>query len=146
MSINGNYPSTTVEQVSQGYGAELAGIQAGDEVLKVDGKKVRIKNDIDNATIKSKDEEIEVLIRKEDASEAKINVKLTTIDENGIERRILGVMFKKAENNFANNIYYGFWDTVNFSVSIVDNLKELFTGGVKADQLMGPVRNIRCCI
>ena len=51
----------------------------------------------------------------------------------------LGVYFKTAENNFINNVYYGFWDTISFSASIVDNLKMLFTGQVKADQLTGPI-------
>ena len=42
-------------------------------------------------------------------------------------------------NNFVNNISYAFLDTANFSVSIIDNLKLLFTGKVGADQLMGPI-------
>ena len=51
----------------------------------------------------------------------------------------IGVTFKIAENNFTNNIYYGFWDTVDFSTSIIENLKEMFSGKIKAEQLMGPV-------
>ncbi len=58
----------------------------------------------------------------------------------------IGVMLKQEEKNFINNIYYGFWNTVDFSVSIIDNLKLLFTGKVETNQLMGPVRNIRCSI
>lgn len=38
-----------------------------------------------------------------------------------------------------NNIYYGFWNTGDYVSSIVDNLKQLFTGKVSTDQLMGPV-------
>ena len=51
----------------------------------------------------------------------------------------MGVTFKLAENNFVNNVYYGFWDTVDFSLSIIDNIKMLFTGNVGVDQLTGPV-------
>ena len=51
----------------------------------------------------------------------------------------LGVIFKEAPNNLSNNIYYAFWDTVDFTTSIVDNLRELFTGNVSTDQLMGPI-------
>ena len=51
----------------------------------------------------------------------------------------LGVVFKKADVNFINNLYYGFWDTVDFSFSIIDNLKLLFTGKVSTNQLMGPI-------
>ena len=51
----------------------------------------------------------------------------------------MGVTFALAENTFLNNIYYGLWDTIDFSVSIIDNLKMLFSGQVSADQLMGPI-------
>ena len=47
----------------------------------------------------------------------------------------LGVTFVLATNNFVNNVYYGFWDTVDFSVSIIDNLKMLFRGNISVDQL-----------
>ena len=46
---------------------------------------------------------------------------------------------QRAENNFANNMYYAFWDTGDFAFSIIDNLKLLFSGGVSVNQLMGPV-------
>ena len=52
---------------------------------------------------------------------------------------ILGIQFEKAQSNFVNNIYYGFWDTADFTVSIIDNIKMLFTGKVSTNQLMGPV-------
>ena len=52
---------------------------------------------------------------------------------------LLGVNLKMAENNFINNIYYAFFDTGEFAISIVDNLRLLFSGGVSIDQLMGPV-------
>ena len=51
----------------------------------------------------------------------------------------LGVTMEGAENNLQNNIYYAFWDTTNFSLSIIENLKMLFTGKVSANQLMGPI-------
>ena len=51
----------------------------------------------------------------------------------------MGVYLKMAENNFANNTYYAFFETGDFAFSIVDNLKLLFTGNVSIDQMMGPV-------
>jgi regulator of sigma E protease len=51
----------------------------------------------------------------------------------------LGVLFKVADKSIANNIYYGFWETVDFSVSILDNLRQIFGGKISTDQLMGPV-------
>ena len=38
-----------------------------------------------------------------------------------------------------NNIYYAGIDTGNFAFSIIDNVKNIFSGKVKKDDLMGPV-------
>ena len=58
----------------------------------------------------------------------------------------IGVTFSLATNSFINNIYYGFWDTVDFSTSIIDNLKMLFKGNISVDQLTRPNWNIRSSI
>ncbi len=41
------------------------------------------------------------------------------------------------------NIQGALKNTINFSMSIVDSIRLLFTGNVGVDQLMGPVRNIK---
>ena len=51
----------------------------------------------------------------------------------------LGVQFEEAPLNLGNRIYYGFWGTVEFLSSIVDNVRQLFTGNVSMQQMMGPV-------
>ena len=55
----------------------------------------------------------------------------------------LGVEMKYAPDTFANRCINGAIETKEFLISIVDNLKQLFTGRVGLDQMMGPVRNIR---
>lgn len=110
------------------------GIQAGDKIVKINGKTILHKGDFDRAMVKSKGEEIEVLIERE--GEEKI-FKVKPMEENG--NYYMGVYLKMAENNFANNIYYAFFQTGEFAFSVVDNLKMLFTGNVSIDQMMGPV-------
>ena len=51
----------------------------------------------------------------------------------------LGVLFKQADKNLVNNVYYATFDTGDFIFSIVDNVKQLFIGKVSTNQLMGPV-------
>lgn len=220
VSATGNYISTTVDEVIPNYAAEEVGIQQNDKILKIDGKKVRLKSDMDEKIQNSNGEQVTLTIQRENETK-EINIK-PTVEEtkvigiylgtqesdlsseiksiyqnspaekagletgdkilkvngentdndpykvinlisesktNEIELEIrrnnenitfnlvpevqksykIGVKLKMAENNFINNIYYGFWDTTEFSLSIVDNLKMMFTGKVSADQLMGPI-------
>ena len=113
--------------------AERAGLQAKDTILQVNGEEVK-----DNPV------RIVELIRE---TEGKVQMQIQRGEEIvdiEIEPEILynytlGITMQVAENNFGNNLYYAFWDTADFSVSILDNLKLLFTGNVSMDQLMGPV-------
>ena len=220
MSSSGNYISTTIETVVPDYAAEQVGLKSNDELLKIDGKRVRLKSDIDEKVQNSNGESITLTIKRNNEikdvqilptvvetkaigiylgaeendlsgeikgiyqnspaekagiiagdkilsingqnpegdpykiieliSNSKANEIVLEIQRNNqiiqfnivpqIQRTYkIGVTFKIAENTFANNIYYGFWDTIDFSVSLLDNLKMMFTGNVSADQLMGPV-------
>lgn len=113
--------------------AKRAGLQAKDTILQVNGEEVK-----DNPV------RIVELIRE---TEGKVQMQIQRGEEIvdiEIEPEILynytlGITMQVAENNFGNNLYYAFWDTADFSVSIIDNLKLLFTGNVSMDQLMGPV-------
>ena len=219
-STQGGFSSTKVEEVIAEYGAYSAGIMQGDEIIKVNGKRVRNKEDLDKAMEKTKGEPIKLQIKRNNnnieisvtpstiktkdtgiylgaqgenvttkivalypdspaqLSGIKVDDEILKIDgksvegdpykvveyisssnnekveftlkrgneelqievePNIIQKYILGVGLEKAEDNFLNNMYYGFWETMDFGISIIDNLKMLFTGKVSGDQLMGPI-------
>lgn len=124
-----------VSEPIAGYSAEASGIKAGDEILSINGKRVHLKNELNNAINKSQGNEISIEIERN--NENMVITTTPTKDDNG--NYLIGINLEPAEATFGNRAYYGFWNTVYFSGSIIDNLKELFTGGVKTDQLMGPI-------
>ena len=139
VSISGNNITTTIETVQNINNQQSLPIQSGDEIIKINNKRVRNVQDIYKQVNKLNGEEIQITIKRNNEI---LNVAVNPIKDENTEKYYIGIILKQAENNFANNLYYGFWNTVDFSVSIIDNLKLLFTGNVEADQLMGPVRNI----
>ncbi len=139
VSISGNNITTTIETVQNINNQQSLQIQSGDEIIKINNKRVRNVQDIYKQVNKLNGEEIQLTIKRNNEI---LNVAVNPIKDENTEKYYIGIILKQAENNFANNLYYGFWNTVDFSVSIIDNLKLLFTGNVEADQLMGPVRNI----
>lgn len=134
LGVEGENLTTEIVALYPNSPAENAGIEVGDTILQVNGKDVG-ENPYQVVTFISEAETNEILFtikRKEEIKEIKVeaNVSYTYL---------LGINFEKAEDNFANNIYYGFWNTVDFSTSIIENLKMLFTGKVSTNQLTGPI-------
>ena len=214
-STSGTYISNQVEELIENYAAQEVGIQVGDKIIEIDGKKIQSKKDLDKILEKSEGKEISVKIErngeiidyKTKPTEVKSKVtgiylddkckivvvekgssserqgikqndilqKVNGIDINGDrntaiqeikkeeketitltikrgeeEKTIdlipdyqsnyyLGVNLKLAEDTFINRCIYGGMETQEFLLSIVDNLKQLFTGNVGVDQMMGPV-------
>ena len=131
----GNYYSMVVSDVASGYGAEIAGIQVNDEIISANGKKINLVSELNEIVNTEKGNEISFEIKRNNEI-ININI-IPKADGNGIY--YIGVNFKPLEKTFANSIYYGFLSTANFSASIIDNLKELAKGGIRADQLTGPI-------
>ena len=126
--------SSEIKQLYPESPAEIAGLQAGDKITRID--ETDCNNDpqkIVSLISQSTNEKILVEV------ERKGEIKTFEIAPQTQTTYILGIVFKVSEKTFINNVCYGFWDTLDFSVSIIDNLKQMFSGNISADQLMGPV-------
>ena len=125
--IKGIYPNSIAQDI---------GLKEGDIITKIDG--IECENDpykIVELINASQNEKIQIEVMR--------NNKIKTFEAiPEIQRNYkIGVTFALADNSFTNNVYYGFWDTVDFSTSILDNLKRLFTGNISVDQLTRPSWN-----
>ena len=125
--------STKILMIEVGSSAEKAGLRENDEIIKINGTEVKNQEEIIEAITNSEAEAIAVTVQR--GSET-LEISLTP-DTTPVY--YLGISFKMAENNLGNNLYYAFYQTGDFSFSMIDNLKMLVTGQVKANQLMGPV-------
>lgn len=215
VAVDFNQVSTTIDSISEEYSENLKELKPGDTILNIDGKKIHLKSDLDDALSNIENENLSLIVKR-DGVEQKISVKATQIinkfvgiyysntDENGtliqyvqedspaeksglkkgdkiikingidtansstvsenidydnlvftIERNgtlqdievipedvpkyIFGVTLKQAESSFKNRVYYGYWQTLSYLKAIGTNIKMLFTGNVKVNQMMGPI-------
>ena len=120
--------------VEKGSSAEKQGIKSNDKIIKVNNQE--INNDVNKAieVIKEKGQNTILLTIKRNNEQ--INIELTP---DTISSYYLGVNLKQAEDTFINHLVYGGIETKEFAMSILDNIKMIFTGGVSVDQMMGPV-------
>ena len=123
-----------VIMVEKGSSSEKQGIQANDVITKI--------NNVD--TNRDTNKIIEVLQQKGlgtilltiQRGNEEINIEFTP---DYVSTYYLGVNMKMAPDTFLNRCYYGLVETKTFVFSIVDNVKQLFTGNVGIDQMTGPI-------
>ena len=129
--LNENAKIVTTEK---GSSSEKAGIQANDKLIKVNN--IEINGDTQKA--------IQAI------NEKGLNTMVLTVERNGEQLEIeltpdyystyyLGVNLEQAPDTLWNRCVNGGMQTVEFLSSIGDSVKQLFTGQVGVDQMMGPV-------
>lgn len=120
--------------VEKGSSAEKQGIKSNDKIIKVNNQE--INNDVNKAIEIIKEKGQNTILLTIERSNEQINIELTP---DTISSYYLGVNLKQAEDTFINHLVYGRIETKEFAISILDNIKMIFTGGVSVDQMMGPV-------
>ena len=76
MSCVGNNVSNVIDTVVPNYSAQTAGLQENDKILKIDGKKIKNKADLDEALERFNGNELSILIER-DGKEQEIKLKPT---------------------------------------------------------------------
>ena len=114
--------------------AEKQGIKSNDILLKVNGNEVN--NDVNIALEEIHNEGTEILTLTIKREEEDITIQLIPDYE---YTYYLGVNLKYAEDTFVNRCINGGMQTQKFLLSTFDGLKQLFTGKIGVDKMMGPV-------
>ena len=147
--------------MDKGSSAEKAGIQNNDKIIKVNGQDVNGSSEKVIEILNQSNEQNENQNQTENTSESQ-NEESQNDDENNndtieitvqrgnaeitidlvpdtVSTYYLGINMRYAEDSFVNRCINGWMETKVFVFSIFDNLKQLFTGNVGLDQMMGPV-------
>ena len=133
LGVEGEDLSTEIKSIYDNSPAEQIGLQKGDIITHVNGIQVENVYHLVNLIQTAQTETIDLTFIRNNKTEI-VNTKANQTDE-----YYLGIYAKKAEDTFGNKMYYAFWNTIDFSTSFIDSLKEMFSGKVEKDQFMGPV-------
>ena len=79
MSSIGNNTSLVVDKTMPEYAAQQSGIIIGDEIIKINDKKINVKSDIDKILNKSNGEELKITIKRKINKDLKfLKIKITS--------------------------------------------------------------------
>ena len=120
--------------IDKGSPAEKQGVKPNDVLIKINNEE--INGDVNKAVSLIRQKGVGTVLLTVKRGNEEIKIELTPDYESSF---YLGVNLKEAENTFVNHLIYGAVETSDFGLSIIDNLKQLFTGRVGIDQMMGPV-------
>lgn len=131
------YDKPVVHHVEEGYPAYEAGIQAGDTIIKLNGKKINIFREINMYNQFNQGEETEI-VYLHDGEKKSVTVAPKLDEELGYYRfGIGGGAYTKA--NAFTALKYGVYEVKFWICTTVDSLRMLVTRKIGADQLSGPV-------
>lgn len=128
-------PLPVVSELVDGSPAQQAGIAVGDTVTAVNGEKVEDWADLNRLIGGSTGETLAITVITENGAEKTLPTGVMT-DESG--RRMIGFVPVRT-HNVVDAAVNGVKSTGAMTVSMVDILKQLFTGDVPASELSGPV-------
>ena len=131
MYLDENCKIITVEK---GSSSEEQGIQANDVITKINGEETN--GDTNRLVEILQEENTETIHLTIKRGNGEMEIEFTP---DYVSSYYLGVNMKMAADTFGNRCFYGAVETKEFVFSIVDNLKQLFTGKVGVDQMTGPI-------
>ncbi len=127
-------PTTVVDSVSENAPAYTQGLAKGDRILKVNGKRIFVKTDIDTQMYFSDNKDVTLTVQRGE------KIKELTVSpymEEG--RNLIGITLKQEENTFLNLLAFSFKYTISICSSVLMTLGMLIKGTISFNETSGPV-------
>lgn len=129
-----------ISKVDKDSAIEKVGIEAGDKIVKINGKKVSTSDDVSLYIALSDPTKKNTITVERDGKTIDFKVKPKKVKEGEEVSYKYGMMLKqKKTKGFGNAIVYTYKKTGSIFKQMFITVKSLFTGGVKVSQLSGPV-------
>ena len=132
---------TIISSVEKSYPASEVGLQKGDEILEINHKKVKTLDDVSvYLTISDKTKNSVIKVEKKDGNVITYKLKPKKVKEKGEVAYRYGIGLQSTKKyGFVNSVKYTVVKTGSLFKQMFITVESLFTGGVKVNQLSGPV-------
>ena len=137
---NGGYIVSTIDSVDPASTAAAAGgLQAGDEILEVDGYNILLRSDFEMALSRGMDTTYEVVVRRDGEKVTLPAVVLEATIEGEDGRKMIGLTFVEQPDSIGMHVNMAVRTSLNYARLVWVSLGMLVSGQVGVDQLSGPV-------
>ena len=137
---NGGYIVSTIDSIDPASTAAAeGGLQAGDEVLEVDGYNILLRSDFEMALSRGADTTYEIVVRRDGEKVTLPAVVLEATIEGEDGRKMIGLTFAEQPDSIGMHINMAVRTSLNYARLVWVSLGMLVSGQVGVDQLSGPV-------
>lgn len=140
MIIVGSYGTDmpVIQMVTQGGAAEAAGMQEGDVILRLDGKKVHLYREISLYSMLNRGEDIQVTYEREGRV---YDTTITPLYDGNAGRYYMGLqgVGEYQKKNLAGTMQYSLYEVGYWIHTTIKSLELLVQGQVSKDDVSGPV-------
>ena len=137
---NGGYIVSTLDSVDPASTAAAeGGLQAGDEILEVDGYNILLRSDFEMALSRGADTTYEIVVRRDGEKVTLPAVVLEDTIEGEDGRKMIGLTFAEQPDSIGMHIKMAVRTSLNYARLVWVSLGMLVSGQVGVDQLSGPV-------
>ena len=137
---NGGYIVSTIDSIDPASTAAAeGGLQAGDEILEVDGYNILLRSDFEMALSRGMDTTYEVVVRRDGEKVTLPAVVLEATIEGEDGRKMIGLTFAEQPDSIGMHVNMAVRTSLNYARLVWVSLGMLVSGQVGVDQLSGPV-------
>lgn len=134
--------TAVIDSFADGCSAYAEGyLQPGDEIIKIDGHRVLIYNDILTLFARGNGKTVDLVIKRDGGAICLESVPMAKTEyiENGVSTQRYGINFKVQESTFLDNIRTALRTSADFVRMVWFGLEDLFTGAAGLEDLSGPI-------
>lgn len=130
-----------IKKVEANYPAAVAGIEAGDRVIELNGHSIKTSDDLSlYLAVSDPTEKNTFVVEKENGDKETYNIKAKKEKKDGETSYVYGISIEnKKTKGFLNAIVYTGKKTISLFKQMGVTIGYLFTGGISLNQLSGPV-------
>ena len=134
------YDDTKLSVVREDGAAYEAGIEPGDSIVEIGGKKVHFFREIQiYMMVNDSSKPVDMVIKKADGTTKKVTVNPKKAEDGKYYLGIARDRYNVAAKGVVGTVKYAFYETKYWFDATISSLRMIFTGGVKSKDIMGPV-------
>lgn len=134
------YDEPRISEVKENGAAYEAGIEVGDTIVRIGGKKVYFFREVQiYMMINDASKPIDMVIEKADGTLENVTVYPKKGEDGKYYLGVARTRYNVAAKGVGGTLKYAFYETEYWVNATFSSLKMIFTGGVKSGDIMGPV-------